>query len=255
MKRHRKKHQKTLLTQRDLEILQLLFEHKIISRDQIGLYFFSDVSKRTVNRRLKKILDLGLIRRIPIETKEGTIYGYSITEKGMGKIQSLLPYETNHKGTQSYCPLHDMVLVDIRKAFEARNSVQDYYTENVLQRNSEFHEDHVFHPFIELNSDGVVCIKSQEGVLHVAVEFELHKKSMERYKQKLDDYYWKRSVTGVFYICSHEGILDALFNADKDVSKRHSHSSKMYVSLLGNVLHCNDEMTFRNVEDFSIEVR
>lgn len=240
---------------RDLRILQFLFEHKVASRDQIHYHFFSDASRRAVNRRLKKILDLGLIRRMPVEAENGLIFSYLVTQKGMDKVMSILPYGTDNNGTQSYCPLHDMTLVDIRRAFEAQDSVQEYYTENVLQRSYDFKENHPFRPFVELHSDGVISIDAKTGILNLAVEFEAHKKTIERYRKKLDDYYLKRKVKGVLYICSDESILNTLSKTDKEVFTRHSRSSKMYLALLKDVIQSNKGMTFRNAENFIIKIR
>ena len=52
-----------VLGERDFKLMRLLFENKIVSREQIGSRFFPDVSKDTVNRRLRKIAGLGLIKR------------------------------------------------------------------------------------------------------------------------------------------------------------------------------------------------
>ena len=43
--------------------MQLLFENKIVSREQIGSRLFPNVCKDVVNRRLRKLVDLGLLRR------------------------------------------------------------------------------------------------------------------------------------------------------------------------------------------------
>ena len=56
-----KKPKRVILMDRDFEILQFLFESKIVTKDQLQLYFFKGISNSTVNRRLSKILSLGLI--------------------------------------------------------------------------------------------------------------------------------------------------------------------------------------------------
>ena len=54
---------RVVLGERDWRIMRLLFENKIVSREQIGSRFFPDVCKDTVNRRLRKIVGLGLIKK------------------------------------------------------------------------------------------------------------------------------------------------------------------------------------------------
>ena len=245
---------KSLVMGRDLRVLQFLFEHKVLSREQIHLYFFSGVAKRTVNRRLRKILNLGLIKQVFIPTRQGPIYGYSLTQRGVNQIKFSLPYKVNGKSSQSYCPLHDMALVNIRKAFEARNSVQGYYTENVLQTCSDFKEGPQFRPFVDLKSDGLAFVETKIGVLNLAIEFDAHRKSHQRYRKKIDDYYWNRKVDGVLYICSHQGILNALLRADKEVTHSHHCESKVYFALLDDVTNAKKEMIFRNVEKYIFKV-
>ena len=70
-----------------------LFENKIVSREQIGSQLFPNVSKDTVNRRLRKIAGLGLIKKTTTFVGRRVIAGYSLTQRGLAKIKSTLPYE------------------------------------------------------------------------------------------------------------------------------------------------------------------
>ena len=106
-----------VLCKRDWRIMCLLFESKVLSREQINNQFFPDVSKHTVNRRLRKIVDLGLIKRKPIAVERGVFYGYSLAQQGLAKIKSTLPYEVKAVRVSSECPLHDIALNDIRQVF------------------------------------------------------------------------------------------------------------------------------------------
>ena len=51
---------RVVLGKRDMRIMRLLFENKIVSREQIGRRFFPNVCKDTVNRRLRKIVGFRL---------------------------------------------------------------------------------------------------------------------------------------------------------------------------------------------------
>ena len=73
--------------------MRTLFENKIVSREQIGSQFFPNVSKDTVSRRLRKIAGLGLIKRTTAAVGRRVIAGYSLTQRGLAKIKSTLPYE------------------------------------------------------------------------------------------------------------------------------------------------------------------
>ena len=239
---------------RDFEILQFLFESKIVTKDQIKLYFFKGSSNSAVNHRLSKLLSLNLIGRIPLDMRQKTVYGYSITLKGLNRVNHLLPYKCE-KIHQSDYPLHDTILVDIRKAFESKNSIKKYYTENILQCCTEFRNDTRFQSFVELNSDGAILMDTKIGILDLAIEFDAHQKSDEWYRDKINDYYFRQKIDGVLYICANQYILDALLKVDGEVSRRHRCYPKMYFALVDDVIHAKDEMIFKNVKKRIIRVR
>ena len=246
MHKARKKFKNAVLCSRDLRIMRSLFEGKVMSREQIGNQFFSDVSKHTVNRRLRKIVDLGLIKGKPVANGHKFFYGYSLTQRGLAQVKPLLPYKVTATRSSSECPVHDLSLNDIRQVFESRSGVQHYYTENVLQTSIDLQNDEKFRPFIRLNSDAMAEVDSKAGVLNLAIEFDATHKSKQRYSQKIDDYYVEYGVDGVLYICANKYILHALLKADREVSERHACDHKLYLALLGDVTGAREKMTFTN---------
>lgn len=242
----KEKLRKVILGERDFKILRALFENKVVSREQINNQFFPGVSKETVNRRLRKIADLGLITRKSTVVGRRVIWCYSLTSRGLAKIKPTLPYEVKTKATRSECPLHDTVLYDIRKAFEARSDIQGYYTENVLQTRMDFRDNEWFQPFIKLNSDAMAEVDSKVGTLHLAIEFDMTHKNNRRYRRKLNAYYRQPKIDGVLYICADEYILHALQKLDSEAAKRHHCHPKLYLALLDNVIGEQDELRFQN---------
>ena len=247
MRKARKKFKNVVLCSRDLLITRLLFESKIASQEQIADYLFPDVSAQTVNRRLLKIMELGLIRRKPIAVDNKIIYAYSLTQRGLTKTQLTLSFRVKTAGTLSECPLHDIALNDIRKSFEAKSAVQRYYTENVLQSCDEYRDDMKFRPFIKLNSDAMAEVDTRIGVLNLAIEFDTTHKSKSRYLRKLNTYYVERGVDGVLYICANKYILNVLLKVDREVSDRYQCDPKVYFALLENITGAAGELTFRSV--------
>ena len=235
--------------------MRLLFESKVLSREQINNQFFPDVSKHTVNRRLRKIVDLGLIKGKPVATGQKIFYGYSLTKRGLAKVKPILPYKVTATRSSSECPLHDLSLNDIRKVFESKDAVQRYYTENVLQTCTELQNDEKFQPFIELNSDAMAEVDSKIGVLNLAIEFDATHKNKRRYNEKIDDYYVENGVDGVLYICANKYILNALLKVDNEVSERHVCDHKLYFALLEDVTGSTGELTFRNADKHIFGVR
>ncbi len=252
MKTRRRRCKRTVITQRDLKVLQFLFEHKFVSRDQIRSYFFTGTHRSIVNDRLKKILDFGLVRRTPIEKDQKIIYGYRLTLEGLNRVKTFMPYITHGKVNKSYAYLHDMALVDIRKAFENRHSVKSYYTENVLQSCSEFQEE--YQAFLDLNSDGMTLVETKIGTLKLAIEFDSSTKSKERYRKKVDAYYWEQKVHGVLYICKNSYILNVLHKIDQEISQKHQCSSKMYFALLNDITTDKEELIFRDINSYVFKI-
>ena len=247
----------------DMRIMRLLFENKIVSREQIGNRFFPNVSKDTVNRRLHKLVDISLIKKTTAYVGRGAISGYSLTQHGLAKITPTLPYAVKTKATRSECPLHDIALNDIRGAFEAKPTVQGYYTENVLQTSIDFKDDEWFQPFIELNSDAMAEVDSKVGMLHLSIrfahgkafcrflapEFDLTYKSHRRYRRKLNAYYGQRKIDGVLYVCADEYILCTLRKLDSEAAERHHSEHQLYLALLDDVTGAVGEVDFTNANN------
>lgn len=243
------------LRERDLQMMRSLFENKIVSREQIGNQFFPGVSMQTVNRRLRKIMSLGLITRTSIIVERGVVYAYRLSKSGLAKIKPMLTYEVKTEGTLSECPLHDIALNDIRKEFEAKDTVKRYYTENVLQTNNDLRGDEKFQPFIDLNSDAMVEVDTKVGVLNLAVEFDTAHKSKNRYFHKLNAYYGKRIVDGVLYICANKHILNTLLKVDQDVSNRRRCKPRVFFAIFADVTGGCEEVVFRNIDNYIFCVR
>ena len=248
MRKVRRKFRNIVLCERDFKILQLIFESKVMSREQIGICFFQNASKQTVNLRLQKIMELGLICRKPISLGYKIIYAYSLTPYGLTKIKPLLPHKVETKSRLSECPLHDIALNDIRQAFEARDAVHNYYTENVLQTCADYKSDDKFRQFVRLNSDAMAEVDSRIGVLNLAIEFDTVYKSHIRYLKKINDYYFSHRIDGVLYVCANRNILARLHKADNEIAERHKRKNKLFFALLEDVTTANGELIFTNAK-------
>jgi hypothetical protein len=250
----RKSQERVLLMKRDFEVMSSLYENKVLTKKQIKRYFFNKGADSTVNRRLRKLTGISLIKKSFIDTDKKTIQVFSLTEKGLTKVRPYLSYEIKGKSYRSDSKLHDCTLVYIRKRFEEMAMTKSYYTENVLQSSLDYKEDKYLLPFIKLNSDALVQLETKLGTVNLAVEYEASLKSYRRYKKKFDEYYSSRDIEGVLYICSKKCILETLKKVDRDVSKRHQCEPKMYFTLLENILEPKEEVVFRNIDQFIFKV-
>ncbi len=247
MRKARQKFKNVILCSRDLRIMRSLFASKVASQEQIAEHFFPAVSAQTVNRRLLKIMALGLLRRKPLAVDNKIIYAYSLTQRGLAKLQLTRSCRAKTAVTLSECPVHDITLNDIRQAFVAKSAVQSYHTENVLQSCAAYRDDRKFQPFIKLNSDAMAEVETRIGVLNLAIEFDMTHKSKSRYLHKLNTYYVEPGVDGVLYICANKYILNVLLKVDREVSDRYQCDPKVYFALLADVTAATGELTFRSV--------
>ena len=238
--------------------MQLLFENKIVSREQIGNRFFPNVCKDTVNRRLSKLVDLGLLRRKRAFEGRLAIVRCLLKAQIISRRCSERESEQYKKSYErSEYQLHDIALNDIRQAFEAKATVQGYYPENVLQTRTDFKNNEWLKPFVDLNSDAMIEVDSKVGTLNLAIEFEATHKSHRSYRRKLNAYYrfaheacWPLSrshkIDGVLYVCVSKYILHTLLKLDAETAERHACQSKFYFAMFNDVTEAKKEMTFKN---------
>ena len=71
--------------------------NKISSRSHIAKDIFKNISKHTVNRRLKKLADKKYIETKASKSNNGPIYIYSITTKSEKIIRENYPYKITEK--------------------------------------------------------------------------------------------------------------------------------------------------------------
>ena len=243
-----------VLVPRDLKILQWIFEHKVLSRNQIQKHLFGNVSKQCVNYRMNKLVRADLVERVALVLGSNPKYGYSVKTHGWKLIKPQLPYEVTRKSLRSECFSHDITLFDIRIALSKKSRVADYTTENVLQCCEFYRNDDDFRSFVDLNSDAVISVKTKVGEVRLALEYERSKKLVTRYNDKLDQYYRQNGVDGVLYVCDTGELRNLIWKADLEVSGSHQCDPKVYCALLKDVLESTDEVLFSNVDKYIFRI-
>ncbi len=210
-----------VLNQRDLQVMKFLFEHRVATREQIGIAFFCGRVQSTVQERLDALV------RAKYLTKTGAHYGgisksaYGLDEKGLKEVIKCYSRSITNPICKSDSVVHDLGLVDIRKRLQKTKMLAGYIPENVLQACGEFQEQEAFKPFCRLNSDAAIILNTKGGPLNIALEYEASHKTVPRYAKKLRDYYQSREVRAVFYICAHAGIERTIRQAELEVAAKH----------------------------------
>jgi len=238
---------------RDYEVLKLLLESKVASRDQIAKYVFGDRSINTVNIRLKKLDRAKLIRGFSLTRKPKSQSAYSLTKLGLSVLKPNLPYGFTGATISSECVSHDTDLIDIRKKLESQSSVNRTLSENVLNSCQEYSENLELRPFVAANCDGVVDIEIEDSRVFLGLEYERSRQSSLRYEKKIRQYY-SSLVGGVLYVCQNQSVLRKLAQVDQKIGTELSRESIFRFATYREVVESQGAITFygSNGEEFQI---
>lgn len=245
MKKQKKKG--LIVTERDHRLFEFLFRGRIATVEQVNEYIFGGISFQGVGRRLSRLCDNGFILKSSFILGQKTKMSYQVTDKGLGEIQSSLPYKVTARSRKSDSPEHDMTLNDIRLRLGAAQKVLRILSENELQSCAEFERDSETKAFVALNSDGAIQLQNRDGYLYVALEYDASEKSHHRYVEKIGSYYRHSGVPAVLYICKNNHIRKVLKKAETEVLKGQDKKPKFYYALLSDILGNVDEMAFENL--------
>lgn len=166
------------LTERDQILIQHLYDYGILSSRQMANWFFKDVEKTTVLRRLRRLEKFHYIRR-KSALPDGTLV-FVIGENGikhLGEVASNTHYPVHQLP-------HEILLADIRWQLEGLGVVKAWVTERTLRseivRQNPWKRgkkylipDALIHFEHFLNGDGKVHL-----------ELELSAKSNQRYRER-----------------------------------------------------------------------
>ena len=194
------------ITERDIELFDLLFRYKTANAQQVLKFIYSTSSITNVRHRLKRLESLDLIKSDGHKTERQLCNLYHLTKKGFGFLKEQYgDYSKNFK-LKSDCPNHDLQLVEIGKKLEKSKHCEDYIPENILQSDEELCDDKEIEDFVKYRSDAYLAAKYQEEVFNVAIEYENTPKRISRYETIVDNYYFSPKVDIVFCFYRSENV-------------------------------------------------
>lgn len=208
------------ITQRDCLLIKYLFENKLCSFHQIKEEFFSNVSEKSLYRRLRKLKLAGFLSKsVHFDNTHKPTPSFSITKKSLNQILEIDNSSINGAKIKSDSPFHDLLLVQIRQLLEKQIKVLSYQTENMIKRQTN-EKDENLGAFEELGSDA--CIKIQmtsSWQSWAAIEFEMTRKSLGRCKEKLQRYYFEDSIPASFFIFKDKRFMEIYKKIDQELTK------------------------------------
>lgn len=240
------------LTEREKLVLCLLLENKVMTRTQIVKQVFHDLDTGNITHRLRRILSLGFVKDYQDRRFNRRELLYELSSEGVALAKSLHRFDFDQTPPRAYSYEHDVGLTELRQVLEVRKSVEKYIPENLLQCCPVVREQIQFRSFLDLMSDAVLTVKVQEKIKTGALEYEPTAKWIERYRDKVLNYYVKSDIGFVLYVCKNETTIQAIRTIENEIKPQGA--TKMYFSLLENVLSAKDKMTFagRNQAVFEI---
>lgn len=243
---------KVNLTEREKLVLCLLLENKVMTRRQIVKQVFPDLDSGNITHRLRRMLDLGLVKDYQDRRFDRDEILYELSGEGVAFAKSIYSMDFDQSPARSYAYEHDVGLVNLRNLFLCRSSVRKYIPENVLQCCPIVRDSDSYKSFSEMMSDAVVVVQTPNKLRAGAIEFEPTAKWIERYRDKVLNYYVKSDIGFVLYVCTSETTIQAIRTIENVIKPEGA--TKMYFALLEKVLASKDKMTFsgRNQALFEI---
>lgn len=234
-------------------LIKYLFENKIALVSQIHRDLFSNTVQTNTYRILRKLLGMKLIEKGSVVVKNKTYAVYNSTAKALPIIESQIGQEVIRQQYKSNSLVHDLNLVDIRKALLKYKKVSEYYTENMLQCGKSFSSNLDLRPYVDLKTDAVFKIIRRSESQVVPIEFENSAKSLKRTIQKFNLYYQNEMVPYVLYIYSNRETFKKAIDAEKSFSSKAD--KKFYLASIDEVLSGKEKVIFKNINGDNFVMR
>ncbi len=245
---------KLILQTRDIQILKFVFACRAVTYNQIGQRHFGNSSSSALRRRLKALARAGYLKTSVIELFEKVIKVVQPLPKSWEAIEGKWPFEIDKPYFKSESLEHDVRLAELFLRFEKLSCFRSFMTENLLASSKILANDPVYESAAKIHSDGVLSLFDSNGQLKIyAIEMELNKKTIQRYTQKLVDYYLSQGLDGVLYVTPDQEIQRLLAKVDSEVCN--GRESFLYFALESEVKSNQPNITFKNSKEQILEFK
>lgn len=232
------------LSDRDLKILQYVFEQRAVAHFQIERKFFANFHRSVCHERMSKLVKFGLLQKAVTHTDKGWILYYGSTEKGLKYVVTNSSRDITDPDFKSDSVNHDIGLVDVRERLSKSKLLAEYLSESVLQSCKSLRESEDFRSFVNINSDAALVINGKNSRYTVALEYEISDKAESRYSKKILEYHLASRVEVVLYVCRNAKIENLIRKVDSDISA--NYKEKVFTCLEENFHNSTTELAFSN---------
>lgn len=162
---------------RDIRIMRQVFTLRVMTYDQVRRKFFADCYETVARNRLQKLIKYGYFKSFGMEIRGTFVRCLRLTEKAWPIISEKWSFHVDCPHFKSESIEHDVRLGEVILKFEKLDLFERYFSENILQSSSTLKQDPVFSDSVNVQSDGVLILKSHEGGSAVyAIECEISKR-------------------------------------------------------------------------------
>ena len=176
--------------------------------------FFGKSTRRNTARRLAKLRRAGLLGMESSINLKKRIF-YFITKEG---LKTVYPQAVFFPGVKLKTPnpVHDHVLLQVRRIFGRSKIIHEYYTENMLAMDTvRDRNENIFCSDVDTIPDALFITRSDTKKFYNAVEVELQEKSKKRYGDKIQRYYYNKKIPYVIFISATKGIEKKVMAEEK----------------------------------------
>lgn len=223
-----------------------------MTRNQIAKQVFPGLDKGNLSHRLNRILNLGFVKDYMDRRLNKNDILYELSSEGVAFTKSIHRFDFDQIPPRTYSREHDVGLTALRQVLETKKSVEQYIPENILQCSPEVREQPQFKSFLDLMSDAVLTLKIQDKIKIGALEYEPTAKWIERYRDKVLNYYVRSDIGFVLYVCKNEATIQAIRTIENEIKP--NGATKVYFSLFENVLASKDKVIFEGRNQARIEI-
>ncbi len=245
---------KLQLQPRDIQIMKFVFACRAVTYDQIVRRHFHAVDKKTAWKRLRRLSKCGFFKINSIEINGKSVKVVQPLATIWPAIREKWTFSIDTPHFKSESVEHDVRMAEVILQFERLKCFRSLFTENLLQSSLALAEDPRFKDAVKLQSDGVLTFVDGRGELQAyGVELELSKKSPERYREKLVNYYLAHGLDGVLYVSPEREIQRLLARVDEEI--RSERESILYFSYERDVVSRISPLIFSNLQGGNLELR
>jgi hypothetical protein len=239
---------------RDIQIMKFVFACRVVTYDQIIQRHFKNTHVIVASRRIRRLANAGFFKLRMMEVNGRGCRIVQATPSLWPFINEKWPFEIDVPHFKSESPEHDVRLTSLILRLEQLRGYRSFYTENLLQSSTVLAEDPQFRDLARLQSDGALAVVDTAGRSRLfAIEFELSKKTPDRYRQKFINYYLGRGFDGVLYVSPERQIERLISRIDDEVRQGrpsivHFADEQLALSQMAKITFLNSEGGFLELE-------